>query len=81
MWSYMMSKLPVKLLDVVALLEDVPELGLYRGQVGTIVEEYTPEAFEVEFCDSEGHTYAVETLSAEQLMPLYHRPLVDRVPA
>jgi hypothetical protein len=81
MWSYMMPKLPVKLLDVVALLEDVPELGLYRGQVGTIVEEYTPEAFEVEFCDSEGHTYAVETLSAEQLMPLYHRPLVDRVSA
>jgi hypothetical protein len=81
MWSYMMPKPSVKLLDVVALLEDVPELGLYRGQVGTIVEEYTPEAFEVEFCDSEGHTYALETLSAEQLMPLYHRPLVNRVPA
>lgn len=30
----------MKLLDVVALLEDQPELGLYQGQVGTIVEEY-----------------------------------------
>lgn len=25
----------IKLLDVVALLEDLPELELYRGQVGT----------------------------------------------
>ncbi len=28
----------MKLLDVVALLEDLPQLGLYCGQVGTIVE-------------------------------------------
>jgi Domain of unknown function (DUF4926) len=28
----------MKLLDVVALLQDLPELGLIRGQVGTIVE-------------------------------------------
>ncbi|TAF87779.1 MAG: DUF4926 domain-containing protein [Oscillatoriales cyanobacterium] len=30
----------MKLLDVVALLEDLPEHGLYRGQVGTVVDEY-----------------------------------------
>ena len=76
-----MPKLSMKLLDVVALLEDVPELRLYRGQVGTIVEEYTPQAFEVEFCDAEGHTYAVETLQAERLMPLYYRPLTRQVSA
>ena len=29
----------MKLLDVVALLENLPEIGLFRGQVGTIVEE------------------------------------------
>ncbi len=39
----------MKLLDVVALTEDLPELGLHRGQVGTIVEEYEPGVFEVEF--------------------------------
>ena len=39
----------MKLLDVVALLEDLPQLGLYRGQVGTIVEVYEPNVFEVEF--------------------------------
>ena len=32
-----MDALP-RLLDVVALLTDVPTLGLVRGQVGTIVE-------------------------------------------
>ncbi|NEN92526.1 MAG: DUF4926 domain-containing protein [Okeania sp. SIO3H1] len=26
-----------KLLDIVALTEDLPEVNLYRGQVGTVV--------------------------------------------
>ena len=30
----------MKLLDTVAFVEDIPALNLYRGQVGTIVEEY-----------------------------------------
>lgn len=38
----------MKLLDVVALLEDLPEAKLFRGQVGRIVEQYEPEVFEVE---------------------------------
>ena len=63
------------LLDVVALLEDLPKLGLYRGQVGTIVEEYEPNVFEVEFSDIEGRAYALETLSASQLMVLHYQPI------
>ena len=62
----------IKLLDVVALLEDLPELNLYRGQVGTIVEVYEPGVFEVEFSDLNGRAYAIETLTANQLMVLYH---------
>ena len=62
----------MKLLDVVALLEDLPELELYRGQVGTIVEEYEPGVFEVEFSNTEGRAYALETLQQKQLMVLYH---------
>ena len=31
----------LKLLDVVALLEDVPRDGLKRGRVGTVVEVFT----------------------------------------
>jgi hypothetical protein len=67
----------MKLLDVVALLDDLPELGLYRGQVGTIVEEYEPSVFEVEFSDLEGRAYALETLPASQLMVLYYQPIVE----
>ncbi|HAU38482.1 MAG TPA: DUF4926 domain-containing protein [Phycisphaerales bacterium] len=47
-----------KLLDVVALTQDLPRAQLVRGQVGTIVEELGPETFEVEFCDNDGRTYA-----------------------
>ncbi|MGB5771071.1 MAG: DUF4926 domain-containing protein, partial [Crocosphaera sp.] len=61
----------MKLLDIVALLENLPELNLYRGQVGTIVEEYEPGVFEVEFSDNTGKAYAIETLTETQLMVLY----------
>ena len=64
-----------KLLDVVALTEDLPAEGLVRGQVGTIVEEYTPEAFEVEFSDNDGRTYALASLSNRQFMVLHHEPV------
>lgn len=45
----------VKLLDVVALLVDIPEYNLWRGQVGTVVETLANgTAFEVEFSDRNG---------------------------
>jgi len=37
----------LELLSVVALMRDMPEAGLARGQVGTIVEVLSPEVFEV----------------------------------
>jgi len=43
--------------------------------VGTIVEEYEPNIFEVEFSDTEGRAYALETLQASQLMVLYYQPV------
>ena len=68
----------MKLLDVVALLEDLPKLQLYRGQVGTIVEVYEPGVFEVEFSDLNGQAYAIETLKESQLMILYHYPIQEK---
>ncbi len=68
----------MKLLDVVAILEDLPENKLYRGQVGTIVEVYDPGVFEVEFSDLNGRAYAIETLTEEKLMVLYHQPLQEQ---
>ncbi len=68
-------KAAIELLDVVALTDDVPGHGLYRGQVGTVVETLAPGVFEVEFCDNEGRTYASVALRAEQLMVLRYRPV------
>ena len=59
---------------VVALLVDMPEHGLVRGQVGTVVERLDEGVFEVEFSDEEGRTYALEALGDHQLMVLRYRP-------
>ncbi len=63
----------IKLLDVVALTENLPEHGLRRGEVGTVVEMLAPDVFEVEFSDETGEAYAFASLRAEQLIPLYYR--------
>ena len=61
--------------SVVALLEDLPEEGLVRGQVGTVVESWAPGVYEVEFADDNGKTYATVALGADQLMRLHHEPV------
>jgi hypothetical protein len=62
-----------RLLDVVALLSDVPAHGLLRGQVGTVVE-LLDGAFEIEFSDDDGKTYAELALQPDQFLILHHRP-------
>ena len=61
------------LLDVVALLTDVLAHSLLRGQVGTVVE-LLDGAYEVEFSDEEGKTYAELALLSDQLLVLHHGP-------
>lgn len=68
----------IKLLDVVALLEDVPAEGLRRGEVGTVVEVFaehtgSPGAYLIEFSGDDGETYAFADLRPDQLMKLYFR--------
>ncbi|HEX3152467.1 MAG TPA: DUF4926 domain-containing protein [Gemmataceae bacterium] len=65
--------LKIKLLDAVAVVADVPNLGLAAGEVGAVVEELRPDAFEVEFCDPDGSIYAIHILRAEQLVALHTR--------
>lgn len=65
----------IDILDVVALTEDLPERGLFRGQVGTVVESLAPGVFEVEFSDNEGRTYASLALKSDQLLVLHHEPV------
>ena len=68
-----MLKKKINLLDTVALLEDLPQRNLNRGEVGTIVELLAPDVYEVEFCDDEGQTYAELALRNEQLMVLHNQ--------
>jgi len=66
---------PISVLNVVALLVDVPAQSLVRGQVGTVVESLQGDAFEVEFSDTDGRTYAQAALPADALLVLHHRPI------
>jgi hypothetical protein len=54
---------------------DVPEYGLVRGQVGTVVERLDDGVFEVELSDDDGQTYAELALTADALLVLHHRPV------
>ena len=61
----------LKLLDVVALLEDIPEQKLRKGEVGTVVEEFGNDTVEVEFSDQEGVAYAFADLTTNKLLLLH----------
>jgi len=63
----------VKLLDVVAFTDDLPEYNLWRGQVGTVVEILAGgSAFEVEFSDRDGRTFESLGLRPDQIMVLHY---------
>jgi hypothetical protein len=64
----------MELLSEVAVLKDLPEKGLVRGQVGTIVEVLSPSVAEVEFSDDQGRTYAMAALRLEEFIRLRHSP-------
>lgn len=63
----------IKILDPVALTADMPEHGLRRGEVGTVVEKWADGAYEVEFSDETGEAYSFAAIRAEKLIPLYYR--------
>ncbi|MBA3805837.1 MAG: DUF4926 domain-containing protein [Acidobacteria bacterium] len=63
----------MKLLDVVALTENLQSEGLRRGEVGTVVEKWSDGVFEIEFSDDTGKAYAFAAVPAEKLMKLYFR--------
>ncbi len=59
-----------KLLDTVALIKDVPEKKLRKGQVGTIVEQFNDDTFEIEFCNRQGETLCITAVSSVNLLLL-----------
>ncbi len=65
----------ITLLSVVALTVDLPDSNLRRGQVGTVVDILAGgAAYEVEFSDRQGRTYASLALRPDQIMVLRHEP-------
>ena len=63
-----------KTTDVVALLKAHPNQDLAKGQVGTIVETFDNDYYEVEFADTRGQTIATLSLPAHELMRLHFEP-------
>ena len=59
-----------QLLDTVVLNRDLPEHGLCRGDLGAVVEVYSPDGLEVEFVRASGNTQAVVTLSEDDVRPV-----------
>ena len=65
--------------DVVALLIDLPQHRLRRGDVGTVVEvlastEHHPQGYVVEFVAESGEVYAhADITDASQIMRLHFR--------
>ncbi|PWC14598.1 DUF4926 domain-containing protein [Brenneria roseae subsp. roseae] len=55
------------LFDVIYLKNDLPEEGLKKGMLGTIVHIYNEPspAYEIEFCDDNGVTLACITLTPD----------------
>ena len=74
----------IKEYDLVAIARDIPAthketkqpILLRKGQVGTVLMNFNGEAYLIDFADQEGITYAMETVPAEQLIPLLYNPVV-----
>jgi hypothetical protein len=68
-----MKKQKLKLLEPVALLQDISSRKLKRGEVGTVGELLGPDVYELEFSDDEGQTYAEQALRSVQIIPLHNQ--------
>ena len=65
----------LKELDTVVLAVDLPEHGLSRGDLGTVVLVHEDKGYEVEFMTLDGETLAVVSLFANQVRPVGHREI------
>ena len=65
-----------QLLDVVVLNGDLPNHGLRRGDLGTVVELFEPAGLEVEFVTASGRTTALVSLSGSDVRAVGDNDLV-----
>ncbi len=64
----------INTLDVVALIDGLPDQNLRRGHVGTVVEQLADDTVEVEFSDADGRAYALVPVPISKLMVLHYEP-------
>ncbi|GMV23922.1 MAG: hypothetical protein AMXMBFR57_38710 [Acidimicrobiia bacterium] len=63
-------------LDVVVLTHDLPAHGLRAGDLGAVVDVYSPDTVEVEFVAASGRTQALVTLQSADLRAVADNDLV-----
>ena len=61
----------IKIHARVAVLEDLPQHKLKRGHIGTVVEQWADDVYEVEFADKRGVAQSLVALNTKQLLVLY----------
>jgi len=64
-------------LDTVVLDRDLPDHGLKRGDLGTVVEIYEPDGIEVEFVTASGRTEALLTLRVTDIRHVSDADLIS----
>jgi hypothetical protein len=70
----------MKELETVILTEDLPEHGLRRGDLGTVVLVHGTQGYEVEFMTLDGETVAVTSLFPHQVRPVARREIAQARP-
>ncbi len=70
----------IRELDSVVLTLDLPEHGLARGDIGTVVLLHGEEGYEVEFVALDGETLAVVSLSTNQVRTIGPREIAQARP-
>lgn len=76
-----MTAQPFRELDTVVLCRDLPEAGLRTGDLGAVVQVYSPEALEVEFVTAAGRTQALLTVAVVDVRPVRDDDLLTVRPA
>jgi Domain of unknown function (DUF4926) len=66
-----------KQLDTVVLDRDVPESGLRKGDLGSIVQTYEPDGLEIEFVTASGRTQALVTLRVSDVRGVMDEDLIS----
>ena len=67
----------IKELDTIVLTTDLPEHGLKKGDLGTVVLLHAKAGYEVEFMTLDGQTLAITSLTPDQVRTVGRREIAQ----